>query len=225
MMNRIAIDQIATTLRLTEDEVRQLLNECGIMPKDDTISLPEADEVMEYARTSATCYAFRGKRNLENVVRRFTLFLDACAILDEQFPAFLEHVSPMLRENHTAMVVPSGVITELKRLYLKKMDLRTKIAAALDLLEEASNDGLVKIYGVTTEDFGDQQILTIATCIRLSTEALFITKDKALSEDILRLNQMDSVRGSMVAVSRINRFGYLSRYIPDAERGQTNPAA
>ena len=225
MMNRIVIDQIANTLHLTEDEVRQLLNECGIMPKDDTLSLPEADELMEYARTAPTCYGFRGKRNLENVVRRFTLFLDACAILDEQFPAFLEHVSPMLRENHTAMVVPSGVVTELKRLYLKKMDLRGKIAAALDLLEEASSAGLVRIYGVDTEDFGDQQILTIATCIRLSAEALFITKDKALSEDILRLNQLDSVRGSMVAVSRINRFGYLSRYVPDAKREKNGSAA
>ena len=218
MMNRIAIDQIATTLRLTESEVHQLLNECGIMPKDDTLSLTEADELMEYARTSVTCYTFRGKRNLENVVRRFTLFLDACTVLDDQFPAFMEHIAPILRENHTAMVVPSGVAAELKRLYLRKSELRMKIGAALNRLEEACDDGLVEIYGVDTEDFGDQQLLTIATCIRLNAEALFITKDNALSEDILRLNQLDSVKGSMVAVSRINRFGYLSRYIPLAER-------
>ena len=51
-----------------------------------------------------------------------------------------------------------------------------------------------------------------------STELLVITQDDGLSNDLLGLNRLQSVQGKRLTVGRINRYGYLSRYLTQEQR-------
>ena len=105
-------------------------------------------------------------------------------------------------------------MAELKHLLLTRPDLRSKIAAIFAFLEEESDAGLIEFKGDENDVFGDQQILALASKLFLDRDVMLLTSDNNLSRDALKLNQLDSVRGREVCVSRVNKFGFISKYLP-----------
>lgn len=61
-------------------------------------------------------------------------------------------------------------------------------------------------------------MLEVATKFLTSTELLVITQDNGLSNDLMGLNRLRSVQGKRLSVGRINRYGYLSRYLTKEQR-------
>lgn len=214
-MYQISIGQAAHAMNMQEEALRALLPRLGISVSEELVDAQALVHSLENRRDEAVQQA-QGK--LEQLVSRYTPMIDTCSLLHEQFPAFAHHLAPMLRQYGKALIVPSGVIEELKSLPGRKPELRTAIRTAVDVLLELRQQGLVRVFGGSGESFGDQQLLTAATRFFTTNALLVITQDLKLSADLIRLNRLGSVRGKRLGVSRINRYGYLSRYIPQEER-------
>lgn len=212
MMNQMTVEQIAEANHLTEEKMEQILDACGVQAENGALTVKEAMEVMQYLQSCGAVGEWRAKEYLERMIGRFTPFIDTCSLLRPEFPQLLEHLEPLLRANEKKLMIPSGVENELKHLLLKNDELRPRVAGLLELLDEKEREGVVMVCGSSASTFADQQMLTIATSARVSDQVLFITQDNNLSEDILRMNDLTSVRGNAVAVCRVNRYGYLSRY-------------
>ena len=217
-MNSMKIDQISKNLNLNEEKMNEILHACGIDPRDGEVSINEAVQLMEYAKAHKNDYERKAQDYLTMASGNCTMFIDTCELLHEQFPTLLERLSPLLKQNGKQLMVPSAVESELKNLFIKHEELREKIASVLELLEQKEREGVISVVGREAETFADQQMLTIAACSLLGDTTLFITRDNSLSEDILSFNELGSVRGGRLVVNRINKHGYLSRYITAAER-------
>ena len=217
-MNRISIGQAARAMKLDTEALRALLGQCGIAAPGDWLE-PEGllalERHLEEQRDEAVQ---RAQGTLERLVGRYALMIDTCSLLHPQFSAFVGHLAPLLRQQGKALIVPSGVVEELKSLLGRKPELREALVTAVGVLRKLQEEGLVRIYGGSAENFGDHQLLTATTRFLTACEVLVITQDNKLSADLMHLNRLGSVRGKGLGVSRINRYGYLSRYIPQEGR-------
>lgn len=181
-------------------------------------------EIARQEKTAAAASAPISERErfsreyLEAMIRRCTIFIDTCELLHEKFPVLLDNMTPFLRKYGKKLMIPSGVESELKKLFFKKPDLQEQIMKVVVLIKQKKEEGLVAVCGEADVTFADQQMLSIATGSLLSDEALFITRDCSLSEDILKLNDLGSVHGKKVTVNRISKYGYLAKYTPLADR-------
>lgn len=218
MLYTISTSQMARAMHLEQIELENLLDRCGVVPQSGYLSREQAETVIRFLEAQQEGCRQRAQKNLERLTGRYTFLVDTCSLLHDQFPALMEHLVPLLRENGKALVIPSGVTAELRRLAVQKPELTDRIRAVAGQLAALKNEGLVAVYGNTGENFGDKQLLTAVTHFMTSTELLVITQDKGLSTDLLNLNQLNSVRGKRVTVGRINQYGYLSRFLLPEQR-------
>ena len=205
---------------LNEDELRQLLGRCGVYPRGDALVPDEVTALRQFLAGQDAVSRQQAEERLDKDAARFTLLIDTCSLLHDQFPQLMGRLVPLLEREGKALIVPSGVVEELKSM-LTRPELAGRARARLNDLVQLKRGGLLKIYGQPGVTFADQQILAAATRALTSTELLVITQDRGLSEDLLRLNSLNSVQGKRLAVSRINRFGFLSRCLTQEQRAQS----
>lgn len=226
MMNQMNMEQIAEATHLSEEKMNEMLTRCGIQSSDGTLTVKQAMELMQYIQANQNSAEQKAEEYLKRMISRYTLFVDTCSLMHPEFPQLLERMTPLLRSSEKMLMIPSGVENELKHLLLKNNELRDHLGKLLELLDEKEREGIVMVCGSSATTFADQQMLAIAACSRVSDQVLFITQDNNLSMDILRLNELSSVRGNAVAVCRVNRYGYLSRYkVPESVLENEHSAA
>ena len=222
---KFTLSQTAAAMGMEPAQMGLLLSQCGIRPQEDGLTLEQIQRLHQAAQARQEENRLRAQSSLERLIQRCTPLIDTCSLLHPQFPLLAERMAPLLRQNCRVLIVPSGVMAELRTLPLKKPELAERIQAVLPLLSQLHQQGLVRVYGGEEERFGDQHLLTAATRLLTSSPLLVITQDCGLSGDLLRLNQMDSMRERYtVAVSRVNRYGFLSRFQP-LEQRTSAPAA
>lgn len=214
----VSTGQCAKSMGLEREELKKLLDCCGIRAADSLLDQTQINTLMQYLEQQKAQSQTRAQENLERLVECCVVLIDTCSLLHPQFPELMSHLIPLLLENSKTLIIPSGVVAELQSLGKRKTDLREQIRILIKQLAALKKEGLVSVFGESGETFGDKQLLTIATRFLTSTELLVVTQDNALSNDLIRLNQLDSVRGKRITVCRINRYGYLSRFLPQEKR-------
>lgn len=229
MMNmKFTVSQTAAAMGIEDSQLNAILAANGILPQDGGLTLEQIQRLQQIQEQQRMA-ALRSQNALERAVQKHTLLIDTCALLHEQFPLLAKRLEPLLRQNCRALVVPSSVVAELRFLPLKKPELADRVQALLPLLSRLQKQGLLRVYGDQGETFGDRQMLAAVTTLLTTSSLLVITQDRNLSNDVLLLNQLDCMRDKQaVAVSRVNRYGYLSRFqtqCPDQTEGAERPRA
>lgn len=214
----ITAGQAARAMGLDEKEMAVLLNESGVCAANGLLTPADTETLLSYLEGRQEDSRRRAQENLERLAARYAFLIDTCSLLDKHFPALAEHLTPLLEANGKKLFVPSGVPAELRSLLAKKPELRDRIATAAQILAGMKEKGLAAICGGTDETFADKQMLEVATKFLTSTELLVITQDDGLSNDLMGLNRLRSVQGKRLSVGRINRYGYLSRYLTKEQR-------
>lgn len=149
---------------------------------------------------------------LEKIVKEYKVFIDTCSILNESFGKFVVNIYPLLLKYKTNINLIAQVIIELKK-KLKDPSLSSRAKTALETLTELSKMGLLKVYGDESESFADNVFLSQFTRLRLDYDILFITQDVNLAKDIKNnLNTLQSARGHLIRVRKLNMMGYLSEF-------------
>lgn len=212
------IPQMADAMGVEESELWTLLEQYDIHPLGDGLTLEQIRRLQQVLEGQQEESRQRAQGKLEHMVQQYAILVDTCSLLHEKFPLLMERMTPLLRQTGKAMIVPSGVMAELRRLEQEKPALTERIRMLLPLLVQLKSQGLLRVCGDAAEEFGDHQLLAVATRFMTSSRLLVITQDHGLSMDLLRLNDLDSVRGKRVAVNRINRYGYLSRFLTPEQR-------
>ena len=220
MMNTATITagQAARAMGLDEKGMMALLSESGVQTEGGLLTGADTEALLSFLEGRQEDSRRKAQENLERLAARFTFLIDTCSLLNEQFPTLMEHLTPLLRVNGKRLFVPSSVLAELRSLLTKKPELRERITAAVKILAERKAEGTAVICGEAEASFADRQLLEVATRFMTSTELLVITQDDGLSNDLLGLNRLQSVQGKRLTVGRINRYGYLSRYLTQEQR-------
>lgn len=220
MMNTATITagQAARAMGLDEKGMMALLSESGVQTEGGLLTGADTEALLSFLEGRQEDSRRKAQENLERLAARYTFLIDTCSLLNEQFPTLMEHLTPLLRVNGKRLFVPSSVLAELRSLLTKKPELRERITAAVKILAERKAEGTAVICGEAEASFADRQLLEVATRFMTSTELLVITQDDGLSNDLLGLNRLQSVQGKRLTVGRINRYGYLSRYLTQEQR-------
>ncbi|MBE5709927.1 MAG: hypothetical protein EGR51_08560 [Oscillibacter sp.] len=209
MFNQVQVSQAASAMKMEESQLWTLLSQCGIQPQDTSLAKAQLGQLALALEERQAGSQRRAHEKLERLVDQYTILVDTCSLLNQRFPLLMEHLEPLLRMRGKALIVPSSVVRELVSLSVKKPELTERIRALLPLMAQLQQQGLLRVYGSPSEDFGDQQMLSAVTRFMTKVPLLVITQDNKLSADLLQLNRLRSVQGQNVAVERINRYGYL----------------
>lgn len=160
--------------------------------------------------------ARRAKENLARLAARYTFIVGTCALLHPKFPEMIGHLAPMLRENGKQLLVPTSVIGDLQRLVLKNPGMTGQVNELIGLLANLHVNGLVLVCGDSGELNSRKQIRMLAEGLLESSEPLVITQNNAFSEELVMVNRLRPSMSNRLAVSRVNHYGFLSRYIPQS---------
>lgn len=160
--------------------------------------------------------ARRAQENLSRLAARYTFLIGTCALLHPKFPEMMDHLAPLLRENNRSLIVPDSVINDLQRLVVKNPDMTVQISDVIHMLASLRLEGLVQVCGNGTDFNSRSHLLQLAEQMLEYTEPLVITQNKRLSEELVGLNRTRPTVAKRLAVSRVNHYGFLSRYIPQS---------
>lgn len=217
-MKKISIEHAAWIMGRKTEQMEDWLEQAGVRVPDGLLDGEALAALMQYLEGCWLEQVRQAQSRMAWLCERYTMMIDTCSLLHPQFPTFAEHVGPMLHRRGKALNIPSGIWQELLSLHARKPALKETIQTVFGILHHLHAEGLVRIWGDSGTGFGDQELLTAAMQLMTNCELLVITQDCHLSADLLQLNRLDSVRGKGLGVSRINRYGYLSRYVPQEER-------
>lgn len=137
-MNRISMNQAAEAVKLDVTALRALLECCGVAV------LQEWQREADLRQQEEAAKRYQGK--LAWLAERYTMMIDTCSLLHSQFPAFVEHMTPLLRQQGKALIVPSGVVEELKSLLERKPELRETVRPVAVVLPEDCGDPDLRTY-------------------------------------------------------------------------------
>jgi len=167
--------------------------------------------------------ARRAQENLSRLAARYTFIIGTCALLHPKFPEMMGHLAPLLRENGRSLIIPDSVINDLQRLVVKNPDLTVQISDVIHLLAGLRLEGLVQVCGNGTDFNSRNQLIQLAEQMLEYTEPLVITQNKRISEELDELNRTRPTIARRLAVSRVNHYGFLSRYIPQSAAAPQSP--
>ena len=91
-----------------------LLGQWGVQPREDSLTLEQIQQLRQLLSEHQDEHQLRAQNSLERVVQRYTLLADTCSLLHQQFPLLAERLTPLLRQSCRTLIVPSGVLAELR---------------------------------------------------------------------------------------------------------------
>ncbi|WP_062106073.1 CFI-box-CTERM domain-containing protein [Bacillus niameyensis] len=222
-LNRTGIQRkLNPDTELTEEELMQLYKELQSAKTEGTKPSHREKDTTEPLNENAM-----DKRSLQYmdymISQSEAIFIDTSSLLQPISEEFLKRLAFHLEKHGKKLILPFKVYEELKKHQnnennseLAKM--ATQTLRRLALLQQK---GHLDIYGdQSLDNFADNVFNTQITRLRVTHAILLITNDIKLGQDILLLNQSQSVRGKKVHVQKVDRFGFLQRVRADGETVQ-----
>ena len=155
------------------------------------------------------------------------VFVDTCSLMEDGFPPFMDTLvaSKEYWKDGLHVIVPEECVNELRKHKRNKEKNEARIGAirALKILRHDQWHGkTIEIEkNITDGNFGDQAITQKVVGLRIKYKILVITQDKTLTNDLLKLNNLDSQRGHYLEVYKIMDGGELAKNL--GESGCSRP--
>lgn len=159
---------------------------------------------------------------LENSIDRYKVFIDTCALLDENAGVFWNHIEPILIEKKKSIIIPYRVYEEVKRFadhldYCEKrqidhpLEFHKNAQEVLRKIIFLQKKNCIEIFGDPDDQFADHVFQAIFTRYYLTYNLMLITRDMKLKNAIYRITQNEAMNHQCdIKVVRINKYGYLS---------------
>ena len=208
-MNKIYRTTLMNILGVNNDELNQLLYLSDLPSDADWYEESDLQKLEQYIGY---------QKRLEKLTDGCILLLDTSAVLHPMFFKLMEHLLPILLQTGQNLILPCWVREEMIKVAKDQPYLINQINAASSWIIQMEKEGVLKIFGESSATFGDPQLLAVVTKMFVNHRVLVIVQDYDLSNDLLDLNRLQSVRGKEIRVCRINRYGYLSRFHHQNER-------
>ena len=163
-------------------------------------------DLAEYLQDDAQMLRQKGEQKLLASVKRYTILLDTCTIVNEHFAQLMQNMLPLLKGNRKQILIPASVVNELKKLGTRDMEMRETVRNACSQLVALQQQGVLRVMTGDDLDFGDQDIYTFVARMRVEKDLLVITFDNKLSEDLVKLNDVCFRPSSQSLPSQPPRF-------------------
>ena len=120
--------------------------------------------------------------NLEDIASGYRIFADTSAVEDENFPAFVERIEPLLRQNDSVISIPSAVLEELRGdIDMNDDDI---LQSSLDCVTRKISEGLIKLRtcpALNADDI-DEIFAGMFTDMGSDSNIMLITQDEERAE-------------------------------------------
>ncbi len=145
--------------------------------------------------------------DINNVVTKYSLFVDTCSILHGKAQDFFYKLAPVLIDQKKQIIIPHKVVIEVERLQNSPKK-STKIAAetGATILRHYLDYNLVDIRGEKNDPFADNVFHYVFSKFRTQKDLALITQDKSLAMDILSLKHSQSIKSSKEII--VLKIGY-----------------
>lgn len=120
--------------------------------------------------------------NLDEIASGYRIFADTTAAEDENFPAFVERIEPLLRQNDSVISLPSAVLEEIRG-DIDMNDDET-LRRSLDCVTRKISEGLIKLRTcpVMNPDDIDEILATMFRETGSDSSIMLITQDGERAE-------------------------------------------
>ena len=95
----ITAGQAARAMGLDEKEMAVLLNESGVCTANGLLTPADTETLLSYLAGQQEDSRRRAQENQERLSARYAFLIDTFTLLDEHFPALVEHLMPLLEAN------------------------------------------------------------------------------------------------------------------------------
>lgn len=219
----LTVKQCASSLRVSTQDVLRAARKNGIFvnSEEDLLTIQQAAAIDTAIRTSGGTAPGAGddretaaRNMLEHFVSSYRIFMDTCSLLSPYAEKFFAHLTPLLAKYNTSITLPKRVIDELYKHQsnASNPDLAKRARSALKQIQTMLQNRQVVVRGEESDNFADNVFQVVFTKFRIQNNLLLITEDNRLAQDILALNNNQSVRGKTVAAKRLSKYGYLAAY-------------
>lgn len=148
----------------------------------------------------------------------FSIWIDTCSILHEQFENCVNNIAGFLTENNYKIKITQTVLNELtKHTSSSDEELKANAIKALELITQSNVKNIFEFCGDSSHSFADNDFLALFTRLRLNENILFITQDVALASDVWDLGDSRSVRSKRVEIAKITKNGLLDEFEIDGD--------
>jgi len=163
------------------------------------------------------------KNMLEHFVSSYKIFMDTSSLLSPYADKFFANLVPLLTKYNANIVIPKRVIDELYKHQANTTnpDLAKKAYRALKNIQTLLQNRQVDVRGEESDNFADNVFQVVFTKFRINNKLLLITEDNGLAQDIMALNNNQSVRGKSVSAKRLSKYGYLAAYSWESAQPKT----
>ncbi len=168
--------------------------------------------------------ADNGTSDLEALVKNNTVYMDTCSFMYYNADKFLIKIVPILERWNKKIYTFSCCIREINK-HINGND-KEKYEGALrakDAIYRLKRSNLLQVIDYSSDTFADPDFLAYFTKKRINEKILFITQDGDLSIDAYKLNEQKSIKGQLITVKSIDKYGNLcdnynlSDYIEEEE--------
>lgn len=158
------------------------------------------------------------QRELEELAKRYYIFMDTNAVIDAEKTAFWQRMEPALKEAGKKVIIPAACAAELEAVARDENKADAPLAQeAIDTVNELVEEGAAVLKGTKAEvedGFADRVILTQFLQHGMQNELMLITNDLGLAKDIVAMNTLNSSSGYRNRVmSIIPESGYLTSHV------------
>lgn len=211
----LSVIEFANKLNITKEQVKQLLQSCGVVNVSDSYMLTEKDIANIFMKLTMGETKIEEKKSdstqdLEVLFGEDTrTFIDTNILLEDNFYDFWDRLEPLVIRHRSIKVdripiIPYKVCEELLKMSNSDNERGRKAPEVLKFIKKLKDKQLVKIMGDPQSDnFADNVFKTVFTQYRLKYNMILITQDKGLTEDILQLNNAKADRAKKVQVFKL----------------------
>jgi len=161
--------------------------------KQEVKSQSVLSDLTEYLQDDSQMLRQKGEQKLLSNVKRYTILVDTCTILNEHFAQLMQNMLPILKENRKQILILASVVNELRKLGTRNIEMRENVRNACSQLVALQRQGVLRVITGDDLSFGDQAIYNFVTKNRVEKAMLLLTLDTNLSEDLLKLNAMMTI--------------------------------
>lgn len=231
----LTVKQCADALNVSVQDVMNAARKAGALVngETDTLTFQQIEAIETAIRAAGTSGTGEdreaaAKNLLEHFVSSYKIFMDTCSLLSPYAEKFFVNLIPLLTKYNASIILPKRVIDELYKhqANTQNPELAKRARHALRNIQTMLNDHQVNIRGEEGDNFADNVFQVVFAKFRISNNLLLITEDNGLAQDILALNNSQSVRGRTIAVKRLSKYGYLAAHSWEgAQAKSARPAA
>ena len=154
---------------------------------------------------------------LKHYVDKYKIFIDTCSLLQGNITQmFFNNIVPVLKEKQAKIFMLQKCLLKVEKASQDNSEASQNARNILPIIKQYSNEGYIDIKYDKSEGagtFADNTFISVFTMYRDRYDLLLITQDNNLAKEILNLNNSKAVRGTKnIAVSRINKYGFLSPF-------------